>query len=109
MTSARVKNDKDCSDFYAFISVTGITFRDIKPIKDQTDPIITTIDWSLPLRPTKGQIYDIENVGLRIFKFNVSVRETLYSLYKTLLLFKPITTKAVDEKSAELNMDFLGK
>lgn len=50
---------------------------------------------------------DTMNNGIRIFRFNTTIKQTFQSVYETALLFKPFTTKGVDDESAQRNLNFL--
>ena len=73
------------------------------------------------LRLTEAQIWDVENLGVRIFAFHQSALATMRSVLETALLFSPMHTKGawqyalrpwslgVEAKAAERNADFLRK
>lgn len=73
------------------------------------------------LRLTEAQVWDVENLGVRIFVFHQSALSTMRNVLETALLFSPTHTKGctcfealaswtgVEAKAAERNVDFLRK
>ena len=93
----------NCSDFYMFATIDGLSFQTI------TTAGSLTLPWSLAPNSPPSHLWDLENKGVRVFRFLGSVWEMLETIVATALLFEAQLTQGVSTAAALRNIDFLSK
>jgi len=90
-----------CSDLYMIGSVQNIQLQMFYTAGDHT----INIDLS---NATVAQIWDIQNKGIRIFRFNDDMIQLIYDLLNTVTMFLgPLTNATVSDDAAQANLYFV--
>lgn len=90
-----------------------MTVTDMKHLslnnKDNNNNNVLNINWSLPSDVRDSEIFDMNNKGIRLFRYTNDIDTSVRDALETLLLFVPEETKVVDPLSAQRNVDFMSK
>jgi hypothetical protein len=96
-----------CSDLYAAFTVSTVAIS--TEIKSSRNPVVTNIALVVPEDVTDAELWDIDNKGVRLFRYVNDKITTVSNLIETLKMFVPETTQEVSEEAAMINIDFMKK
>jgi len=96
----RKERSLTCSEFLLFTSVFSIHLEESFLDGHSTFNMTMT-------NLTEAERWDIENKGLRVFRFEVSMKDAAESLLATAHMFEPLITKHPTRKASEANIKFL--
>jgi len=89
-----------CSDIYLLSTLVHVGFEEIK---NKGDNIIS---WNVT-GISESNMFDLNTMGIRVYRFLEGIEGLIYDLNMTLALFQPYTTQAVDDYYGALNTQFL--
>jgi hypothetical protein len=90
-----------CTDSYLLATTSS---WDLVTIMTRGDH---TVEWQVASDMTSSELWDMQNKGVRIFKFLNDIPTTVANLVETFKLFIPEIISTVPASIAELNVDFL--
>ena len=101
-----------CSDTYLLATLEGLmvhTFTCLTAIDSSFCDHTESILWTPADDATDAELWDIDNKGIRAFRFTDDMVTTVEQLAKTVFLFEPLLTPTVSDDAAAANIDFLAK
>ena len=101
-----------CADSYLLATLEGYMVHTISCLTafdssfcDHTE----SVTWTPADDASVAELWDIENKGIRAFRFTDDLLTTTEELTHTLNLFEPLLTPTVSDEAAAANIDFLAK
>lgn len=100
--SSSNKMSPHCSEEYVLLTTTIFSVNKV-------DSDITSWELELPSDHTDAEDWDLRTKGLRVFLLRTDSATSMANVLKTVELFAPLATVAVDPKLAELNAEFMAQ
>lgn len=101
-----------CSDTYLLATVEGLmvhTFTCLTLFGSSICDHTESLTWTPADDASAAELWDIENKGIRVFRFTDDMVTSVEELTTTLGLFEPLLSASVSEEAAAANIDFLAK
>lgn len=92
-----------CTDDYAIATVSGHKWHTVRA----NPPGPHKFTWALPEDATEGDLWDLQQKGIRIFRYKYDYPTTLKNVASTLPLFVGMFTKHIPTRFGELNVEFM--
>lgn len=97
-----------CSDLYAAFTASSVAIStEIRGSKNSQT--VTNIVLPIPEDVTDAEQWDVDEKGVRLFRYLNDKTTTISNLVETLKMFVPETTMGVSDEAAAINVDFLTK
>ena len=101
-----------CSDTYLLATLEGLmvhTFTCLSLLGSSLCDHSESVTWKPASDASAAELWDIDNKGVRVFRFTDDIVTSIEQLTSTLNLFSPLLSASVSDEAAAANIDFLAK